>query len=55
MEDVKTYVGVRYWAALTFARLPDFFQKDLIDVLAVEIAFEDTAGIAAFIRQKLNV
>lgn len=35
-----------------FARLPDFFQKDLIDVLAVEIVFEDAEAVTTFIKSK---
>jgi len=37
-----------------FARLPDFFQKDTIDVLSVEIAFENPDGLVDFIRARLT-
>ena len=37
-----------------FARLPDFFQKDLIDVLSVEIVFENPDAITTFIKSKIN-
>lgn len=37
-----------------FARLPDFFQKDLIDVLPVEIVFENPDALIAFIKSKIK-
>lgn len=37
-----------------FARLPDFFQKDLIDILEVEIVFEDIDAVTSFIRSKIQ-
>lgn len=36
-----------------FVRLPDFAQKGLIDVLPIEIVFEDSEGILNFIRKRI--
>lgn len=35
-----------------YARLPDFAQKTLIDMLPIEIIFDDPQGIVAFIKDK---
>lgn len=37
-----------------FVRLPDFAKKALIDVLPIEIVFEDPDGILNFIRSRLS-
>ena len=37
-----------------FARLPDFFQKDLIDVLPVEIVFENPDTIVTFVKNRIK-
>lgn len=37
-----------------FARLPDFFQKNLIDVLPVQIVFEDTDSLVNYIKDKIS-
>ncbi len=37
-----------------FARLPDFFRKQFVDVLPVEIVFHEAEAIVAFIKGKLG-
>jgi len=37
-----------------FVRLPDFAKKSMIDVLPIEIVFEDPTALLGFIRSRIN-